>query len=84
MIVADVQADTSKQLVTVFCNHFARLKAQHHTFRVLFDNEKLRSLMEKTAREFFLELNILMQEHLLLECVKLTDPAQSRVKDACR
>jgi hypothetical protein len=84
MVVADAQADASKQAVAAFCNHFARLKAEHHTFRVLFYDERLHGLMEQTARKFFLELNILMQEHLLLGCAKLMDSARSRVRNLYR
>jgi hypothetical protein len=80
MVVADVQADKSKQEVAAFCNHFASLKAEHHTFRELFDDERLCGLMEQTAREFFLKLKKLMHEHLLLEFAKLMDPAKSRIK----
>ena len=84
MLIAEPQAKASQKTVLAFCNHFARLKAQHHTFKVLFDDVRLRALMENTAREFFFELNILMQEHLLLECMKLMDPAESRVKNEYR
>ena len=84
MTIAEPNTKESQQTVLKFCNHFARLKARHHTFKVLFDDVRVRSLMENTAREFFLELNILMQEHLLLECMKLMDPAESRVKKEYR
>ncbi len=80
MVVVDAQTDISKETVRAFCNHFAKLKAQLYTFTVLFSDERLCCLMEQTAREFFTELNEIMQEHLLLEFAKLMDPAKSRIK----
>ncbi len=80
MVVVDAQTEAAKQAVAAFCNNFAKLKAKHHTFMVLFDDERLYGLMEQTAREFFLELHEIMLEHLLLEFAKLMDPAESRTK----
>ncbi len=80
MVVNNAQADASKQAVKIFCNCFAQLKAQHYTFTVLFSDKRIQDLMDVTAREFFVELNKIMHEHLLLEFVKLSDPAISRKK----
>jgi hypothetical protein len=64
--VVDPQADISKETVQAFCNHFAKLKAHHHTFMVLFSDKRLQNLMIQTAKEFFLELNEIMLEHFFL------------------
>ena len=37
--------------------------------------------MEKTASSFFADLNRILQEYLLLECAKITDPAATSVHE---
>jgi len=69
--------ETAKEIVKRFCGHVHWLVRVRHTFKVLFEDEQpsCQTLMKKTAWSFFLDLNRILQEYLLLECAKITDPA---------
>lgn len=69
--------EAAKEIVERFCDHVHWLVRVRHTFKVLFEDEQpsCRTLMEKTASSFFVDLNRILQEYLLLECAKITDPA---------
>ncbi len=69
--------EAAKEMVTKFCGHVHRLIRLRHVFKVLFEDERpsCQTLMKKTAWSFFLDLNTVLQEYLLLECAKITDPA---------
>jgi hypothetical protein len=69
--------ETAKEIVKRFCGHVHWLVRVRHTFKVLFEDEQpsCQTLMKKTALSFFLDLNRILQEYLLLECAKITDPA---------
>ena len=69
--------ETAKEIVTRFCGHVHWLVSVRHTFKVLFEDEQpsCQTLMKKTAWSFFVDLNRILQEYLLLECAKITDPA---------
>jgi len=69
--------ETAKEIVKRFCGHVHWLVRIRHTFKVLFEDEQTscQTLMQKTALSFFVDLNRILQEYLLLECAKITDPA---------
>lgn len=69
--------ETAKEIVKRFCAHVHWLVRVRHTYKVLFEDEQpsCRTLMEQTASSFFADLNRILQEYLLLECAKITDPA---------
>jgi len=71
--------ETAKEIVKRFCGHVHWLVIVRHTYRVLFEDKQpsCQALMEKTASWFFAALNRILQEYLLLECAKITDPAQT-------
>jgi hypothetical protein len=70
-------AETAQKIVKKFCDHVHWLVRVRHTYRVLFEDKQpsCQTLMEKTASSFFADLNRILQEYLLLECAKITDPA---------
>ena len=72
--------ETAKEIVEKFCAHVHWLVRVRHTYKVLFEDEQpsCRTLMERTASSFFADLNRILQEYLLLECAKITDPAATR------
>ena len=69
--------ETAKEIVKRFCGHVHWLVRLRHTYKVLFEDEQpsCQTLMEKTASSFFADLKRILQEYLLLECAKITDPA---------
>ena len=69
--------ERAKKIVKRFCGHVHWLVRVRHTYRVLFEDKQpsCQTLMEKTASSFFADLNRILQEYLLLECAKITDPA---------
>jgi hypothetical protein len=69
--------ETAKKIVKKFCDHVHWLVRVRHTYKVLFEDEQpsCRTLMKKTAWSFFVDLNRVLQEYLLLECAKITEPA---------
>ena len=69
--------ETAKEIVEKFCAHVHWLVRVRHTYKVLFEDEQPScwTLMEQTASSFFADLNRILQEYLLLECAKITDPA---------
>ena len=71
--------ERAKEIVEKFCAHVHWLVRVRHAYQVLFEDEQpsCRTLMERTASSFFADLNTILQEYLLLECAKITDPAAS-------
>jgi len=67
--------ETAKKIVKKFCDHVHWLVRVRHVYKVLFEDESCWPLIEKTALGFFVDLNRILQEYLLLECAKITDPA---------
>jgi AbiU2 len=69
--------ETAQEIVKRFCGHVHWLVRVRNTYKVLFEDEQpsCQTLMEKTASSFFADLNRILQEYLLLECAKITDPA---------
>ena len=69
--------ETAKLMVERFCNHVFWLRLVRHDFKELFENEKSKILMKRTAPSFFADLNRILHSYLLLEFVKITDPKTS-------
>lgn len=69
--------ESAKLMVKRFCNHVFWLRIARHNFKELFENEKSKILMERTAPLFFADLNRILHSYLLLEFVKITDRAMS-------
>ena len=69
--------ETAKEIVRKFCGHVHWLISVRYIYKVLFEDKQpsCQALMEKTASSFFVDLNRILQEYLLLECAKITDPA---------
>jgi hypothetical protein len=67
-----------RQTVEKFCGQIVWLRVLRFTYKELFEQEKDRILIEKTAPSFFSDLNIILHNFLILEFVKITDPATSR------
>jgi hypothetical protein len=62
------------EMVENFCDYFIALKAKYDIYEELFENDKTKLLMEKTARAFFLDyFNEIIVNYLLLEFAKITD-----------
>jgi hypothetical protein len=71
---------TAKEFVERFCDHVHWLVRVRYIYTVLFEEEQPSNLllMQKTASSFFADLNRILLEYLLLECAKITDPAETR------
>ncbi len=67
----------AKDMVETFCNQVFWLRITHHMYAELFEKEDSRVLVKKTASSFFSHLNTILQNYLLLEFVKITDPPKS-------
>jgi hypothetical protein len=72
--------ESAKEIVERFCDRVHWLVEIRHTYKVLFEDEipSCQTLMSKTAPSFFTDLNRILQEYLLLESAKITDPATTR------
>ena len=68
------------KMVRRFCNYLARLRAIHNIYKKLYENDEAKQIMEKTAQSFFVNLNVILNNYLLLEFAKITDPEASIVK----
>jgi hypothetical protein len=71
------QDEKVKILIKKFCEKVFWLRQLNYIFRELIDDASSRSLLERTAHAFFLDLNKIIIEYFLLEAAKLTDPATS-------
>ncbi len=61
--------------VKAFANGCVFLRSVYEHSRVLFDSgERRRELLERTAHTFFHDLNWIMNEYIVLQFCKLTDP----------
>jgi len=67
-----------RQTVEKFCGQVLWLRVVRNIYKELFEHKKDRVLTEKTAPSFFSDLNIILHNFLILEFVKITDPATSR------
>jgi hypothetical protein len=73
--------ENAKKIVKKFCNQVFWLGKVRHIYKELFENEQSQILMEKTASSFFAALNTILQNYLLLEFAKITDPAETYKKE---
>lgn len=73
--------EAAKKIVKKFCNQVFHLRVGRHIYRELFENEEAQTLMERTAASFFNNLNTMLHNYLLLEFIKITDPAKSKDKE---
>lgn len=65
-------------IVLAFCEDCVWVRALRNHFQVLFESgDSRKRLLEECAKTFFGDLNLLLQEYLLLQTYKLTDPASS-------
>lgn len=70
----DLKAD-----VEALCNFCVRLRAHWRHFQILYEGTELeRELLQRTANNFFGDLNHLLIEHLILQICKITDEAKTR------
>jgi hypothetical protein len=69
--------DSARRMVKRFCNQVFWLRKARHIYEELFEKEESRFLLEKTAPSFFSDLNTILQNYLLLEFAKMTDPPKS-------
>jgi len=73
--------EAAKKIVKKFCEQVFWLRNVRHVYEELFENEQSSILMERTAPSFFADLNTILHNYLLLEFVKMTDPAETRQKE---
>ena len=71
----------AKKAVRRFCDQVLWLRIVRRTYKELFEVEDSLPLMKKTAWSFFEELNTILQNYLLLELAKVTDPPKSGAKE---
>jgi hypothetical protein len=69
--------EVAAQIVKKFCNQLVCFRAVHNIYKELFENEEAHILMERTALSFFTDLNKIFHNYILLEFVKITDPAKT-------
>jgi hypothetical protein len=78
MIKVNHTDNVVSQSVKRFCHQVFWLRSVHRIYKELFESESSRELMDKTAQSFFNDLNVILINYLLLEFVKVTDPAVSK------
>lgn len=69
--------EIAQKMVKAFGKHVIELRSAHRIYKELFESEETESLLDKTAQSFFDDLNTMLRNYLLLEFVKITDPAES-------
>lgn len=70
--------EIAQKMVKAFGKHVIELRSAHRIYKELFESEETESLLDKTAQSFFDDLNTMLRNYLLLEFVKITDPAESK------
>ena len=73
--------EDAKHAVKRFCDQVFWLRIVRRMYKELFEMEDSLPLMKKTAWSFFEELNTILQNYLLLEMAKVTDPPKSGTKE---
>jgi putative transcriptional regulator len=73
--------EDAKNAVKRFCDQVFWLRIVRRMYKELFEMEDSLPLMKKTAWSFFEELNTILQNYLLLEMAKVTDPPKSGTKE---
>ena len=73
--------ETAKKFVKKFCGQVFWLRRVRHIYQELFEKEETQILMDRTAPSFFTHLNVILHNYILLEFVKITDPAKTMGKE---
>jgi hypothetical protein len=73
--------ESAKKAVKRFCDQVFWLRVVRHIYEELFEKEDSSTLMGNTASSFFADLNTILQNYLLLEFVKVTDPPKTGKKE---
>lgn len=72
------KSEQSAAAIAAFCNECVWVRAIRAHFEELFERGSDRhKLLAETAKTFFQDLNLVLQEYVLLQQCKLTDPANS-------
>jgi len=75
MLKVSPTEELAKQMVEKFCSQIVWFRAIHNIYKQLFEDDEAQKLMERTAKSFFNDLNKILIGYILLEFVKITDPA---------
>lgn len=70
--------EIAQKTVKKFRDQVIWLRSVHRIYKELFESAETGSLLDKTAQSFFDDLNTILINYLLLEFVKITDPAVSK------
>jgi hypothetical protein len=73
--------EAAKMIVKKFCEQVFWLRRVRHVYKELFENERSQILIERTAPSFFVDLNTILHNYLLLEFAKITDPAETHEQE---
>ena len=67
-----------EKIVKLFCDDCIWIYAVRQHFRDLYESgEERRNLLAEISQGFFGDLNVILQEYILLQKAKITDPASS-------
>jgi hypothetical protein len=71
--------DTWPEVIKQFCDQCYTIRALHKEYFYLYesDNKERLDLLDKTARDFFRELQGILKDRIFLEICKITDPIGS-------
>lgn len=70
--------DTHSDIVTKYCEECVWVRSMRTHFANLFESGSVRhQILKETANRFFVDLNVVLIEYILLQQCKLTDPPYS-------
>lgn len=76
--MTSIDPQALKADIEALCNFCVRLRAHWRHFQILYEGTELeRELLQRTANNFFGDLNHLLIEHLILQICKITDDAKT-------
>lgn len=67
----------AQKLVDFLVGVVSRIKFTRETFRILFEDDNAKKIMEKAGNAFFKDINGILIDYLLLEFTKIADRAKS-------
>jgi hypothetical protein len=69
----------TQEIIEQFCDQCYIIRALYKEYIFLYesDNKERLDLLDKTARDFFRNLQGILKNHILLDICKITDPASS-------
>jgi YesN/AraC family two-component response regulator len=68
----------TQEIIEQFCDQCYTIRALYKEYSYLYEDNKERlDLLNKTARDFFHNLQVILIERLFLDICKITDPATS-------